>query len=71
MPDSLSVNDDRHDLAKQYLSSWFVIDFFSVFPFEKIMKSNGDFAGMVKIFRVSKLYKIVKIMRLIKVLKLM
>ena len=70
MPDGLGVNDDRRKLASNYIAGWFFIDFFSVFPFERIMKS-GDFAGMVKIFRVSKLYKIVKIMRLIKVMKLM
>ena len=68
---NLDVNDNRKDLAKKYCLGWFPIDFLSVFPFEKLMKSSGDFAGMVRIFRVSKLYKIVKIMRLIKVVKLM
>jgi len=70
-PNNLGVNDDRRNLAAAYIKGWFFIDFFSVFPFERIMTSNGDFAGMAKIFRVSKLYKIVKIMRLIKVMKLM
>ena len=70
-PNNLDVNDDRKKLIKAYCKGWFFIDFFSVFPFERIMTSNGDFAGMAKIFRVSKLYKIVKIMRLIKVMKLM
>jgi hypothetical protein len=67
----IDVNDNRKDLIKKYLVGWFPIDFLSVFPFEKLMTSSGDYAGMVRIFRVSKLYKIVKIMRLIKVMKLM
>ena len=28
---------DRKSIAKNYLSGWFAIDFFSVFPFEPII----------------------------------
>ena len=65
-----TIVGDRKKICKQYMCGWFAIDFMSIFPFEAILAS-GDFAGLVRIFRVSKIYKIVKIARLVRIFKFM
>ena len=64
--------DDRCSIAKEYLSGWFTIDFFSVLPFDVILEASTNGAGKVaRVARVGKLYKLVKITRLIRFLKML
>jgi hypothetical protein len=66
----VNVEDNRDVIAKDYLTSWFLIDTISVFPFEDVMNTS-DFTGLVRVFRIAKIYKITKIVRLMKVFKFM
>jgi len=68
--DETTIEGEKSKICKRYLCGWFTIDFLSIFPFEAILAS-GDFAGLVRIFRVSKIYKIVKIARLVRIFKFM
>ena len=63
--------EDRKVLAANYLTSWFLIDFISVFPFELLAENKSDYAGLVRIFRIAKLYKIIKVFRMVKLIKVM
>lgn len=74
---------DRKYIAYNYLTGWFLIDFFSIVPFEQIMPlflntGSGDGGGsnnikmtmLIRIPRIAKIYKLVKLFRMIKVIKL-
>ena len=37
--EDLSVEDDRKKIIYNYLGGWFIIDFVSVFPFDKIIQA--------------------------------
>ena len=72
--------DDRALIAKEYIKSWFLVDFLSILPFDVIMDlavvsdesgSTSDLNSFVRVTKVSKLYKLVKITRLIRMFKLM
>lgn len=57
-------------IAKNYLKSWFVIDFLSIFPFDLVLEGNGNFNNLVRVARIGKMYKVIRLLRLIKILKL-
>ena len=65
--------DNRWELAKGYLLSWFTIDILAIFPFEAMMgggNSGGDVNDMVRLARLGRLYKVFRLMKLIRLLKL-
>ena len=57
-------------IAKRYIFSvWFVIDFISIFPFERLASRSSGFASSVKLTKVFKLTRMVrlgKVMRRVK-----
>jgi len=67
---------DRKEIAIEYLKGWFMIDFFSIVPFEGIMKffindtGNIKMTVLLRIPRIAKIYKLVKLFRMVKVIKL-
>ena len=72
------LEDSRWEIAKDYIKSWFLIDFLSVLPFELIMIStddtnedSGNANKFVRMAKISKLYKLAKITKLIKMIKIM
>ena len=58
-------------IAKNYLTSWFVVDIVSAIPFDFVFMGMGGsakrFAGFT---RITKLYKIVRLVRLFRLLKI-
>lgn len=64
-------------IRRQYLKTWFFIDFFSTFPIDRIMEAVlvGDAAGgnvrAVKLIRIIRLVRLLKLARLLKMGKLM
>jgi len=59
------------------MSSWFVIDFLAIFPFEKVFMAGQEAAGassnvndMVRLVRLGRLYKILRLVRLFRIFKL-
>ena len=69
--EDFQITDDRKEIASQYITSWFIIDVFSVIPFDLFfMSHNGNINSMVKFARIGRLYKLIKLTRLVKMLKL-
>lgn len=81
------LNEDQHEvtdrklIAKEYLLSWFLIDFLSIFPIEVFVSSaveneeanyDATYANRVaRMSRISKLYRLAKITKLIRVFKIL
>ena len=72
------IVDSRKEIAKRYLSGWFVIDIVSILPLDIILLAFVEGSGsdaqvnrMIKMGKFSKLYKLIKITRLFRLLKLM
>jgi len=72
------IIEDRKVIAINYLQSWFLIDLFSIIPFDIIFVGGSDESSdsakvnqIVRITRISKLYKLVKVTRLIRMFKIM
>lgn len=63
---------DKDKIAKEYIKSWFIIDFISILPIDYIMLSSSNQATILARFaRIGKLYKLIRMIRLAKVLKLL
>lgn len=54
--------DNKWSICKHYLGTWFLVDFISIIPFNLIFK-QGDYAGLVRLTKLSKLYRLVKMLR--------
>lgn len=80
------VEDDRCQIAKNYILGWFLIDFLAIIPFDLVLQhvahehgldgeeqgdTSTDYNRMFRLSRISKLYKLIKITRLIRLAKLM
>ena len=66
------METDKGRIAKSYLFSWFIVDVISIFPFEFILKGEGNtnVGNLAKVSRIGKLYKLIKILRMIKMIRL-
>jgi hypothetical protein len=56
----------------KYLSTWFLVDFTSVIPFELIASTIGGANRMARFSRIGKIYKLIrmlKLMRLVRIVK--
>ena len=60
----LKVVTDRPTIAKNYLTSWFIIDAVAIFPFDLCMQTQKDYSSLARIARLPRLYKLLKITRL-------
>ena len=61
-------------LAKQYFKGWFLLDFFSSFPFNLVLAmffdlNNPDAARILKLIRVFRMVKILRMVRIKRLLK--
>ena len=56
---------DRKEIAKNYLKSWFFIDFIAVFPFNFIFQVNRDYSSLARLARLPRLYRLFKITKYI------
>lgn len=57
-------------IAYQYLTSWFVVDVLSIFPFDAILEGNANANALIRVARIGKMYKVIRLFRLVKILKL-
>jgi hypothetical protein len=59
---------NHRSIAKRYITSWFVLDVLSIFPFELILdeskKSVSSGMQAIRIARISKLNKLIRFLRL-------
>jgi hypothetical protein len=57
---------DRHQIAKNYLTGFFFMDFVSSIPFQLLTRGIG---GGGKLLKISKLPKITRMIRFVKIRK--
>lgn len=66
------------DIAINYLTSWFIIDFIAIFPtqtIEEAFKDGGDASSnaksikMVRLARLPRLYRLIRLLRMLKMLR--
>jgi hypothetical protein len=54
--------------VREYLTSWFILDLFSVIPFEIIIDVTG-FNRIARFTRIGKVYKIIRMMKMVRLIK--
>lgn len=62
---------DHRTIAKRYLSSWFIIDFLSVFPFEQLSAALSDSSddgdgSQLKLLKLTRILRLIKLTKLLK-----
>ena len=67
---NLDLVDDRCEVAKTYLKSWFIIDLVAIIPFEGFVPMNGEAANLVRFARIGRITKILKLLKLMRLMKL-
>lgn len=65
-----NIIEDRKQIAKRYLKSWFFVDLVSIIPFEIFLGNINDMNSMIKIVRIGRLYKLMKLSKLLKLFKI-
>ena len=70
-PDTYEIITDLKLIALNYLFTWFIIDFLSIFPFQLIMDSsvNSTTFKLLRLLRMPRLSKLIDIQRVKKILK--
>ncbi len=63
--DGILVSDGSK-IAKDYLTSWFPLDFLASFPIGWFVPGDDSSAGINKLFRMLRLFKLFRILRLLK-----
>ncbi|KAH9113978.1 hypothetical protein LEN26_006033 [Aphanomyces euteiches] len=59
------IHFDLKTIAKRYISSWFIIDFLSTFPFTSIVEDQGEVTKVLKLFRMLRLLRLFRMMRIL------
>ena len=70
--DEFELIEDRSVIAKNYLTSWFPIDFLAIFPFERVQGQDavGGANDMARLAKLGRLYKVLRLIKLVRLLKL-
>jgi|APSaa5957512535_1039671.scaffolds.fasta_scaffold356211_1 hypothetical protein len=76
--ESYEVIDDRKKIAKQYLLSWFLVDFLSIVPFELIVmfmdsykvKTAADLEDSESQAKINQMIRITRVSKLYKLVKI-
>jgi len=58
-------------VAVNYIKGWFLIDVFSIFPFEQLIDTVGNINQLLRVVRLSKLLRLVRMFRLARAYKYM
>lgn len=64
---------DPGQIASSYLRGWFVLDFFSSFPFDSVLAMTGssDSPDSARILKVIRIFRMVKILRMVRIKRLL
>lgn len=68
--DEFRIVEDRFKIAKSYAMSWFLIDFLSIFPLDRILISLENVNDLARLARLGRMYKLIKMLKLLRVLKI-
>jgi hypothetical protein len=60
--------DDFKQIAKNYATSWFIIDLVSVIPFDLILMTNS-MNRVTRFSRIGKLYRMIRLAKMVRILK--
>lgn len=60
-------------IASSYLKGWFLLDFFSSFPFDSVLAATGnsDSPDQARILKVIRIFRMVKILRMVRIKRLL
>ena len=58
-------------ITVNYIKGWFLIDIFSIFPFEQLIDTVGNINQLLRVVRLSKLLRLVRMFRLARAYKYM
>ena len=58
---------DKRQIAKEYLRSWFLVDFLSCIPMQLLAFTS--FNNLLKFTKISKFYRMLKVAKLTRILK--
>ena len=58
---------DKRQIAKEYLRSWFLVDFLSCIPMQLLAFTS--FNSLLKFTKISKFYRMLKVAKLTRILK--
>ena len=65
------LHDDRKEIAKSYMSGWFLFDLLAIVPFDLfVSKQNANVNDLIRITRIGRMYRLVKLVRLLKISKI-
>lgn len=62
---------NKKRIAKDYLTTWFFVDFFSILPLDLMEQVGMDANVLFRFFKIGKLYKLIRLTRLAKLFKLL
>ena len=62
--------DDRKEIAIHYMSTWFIVDFISIIPFDEFI-NRGKVNKLARFSRIGKIYKLVRLTKLTRLIKIM
>lgn len=57
------------EIAREYMSTWFAVDFISVIPFDLIFMM-GSVNRVTRIARIGKLYRLTRLLKLVRLAKI-
>lgn len=73
--EGFKIVDDFKEIARDYTSGWFLIDFVALIPFDIIFRGIDDegldSVSLVRIAKLGRISKILKLTRLIRILKIL
>lgn len=55
-------------IAKEYLTTWFFVDFISVIPFDLILMISS-LNRVTRIARIGRLYRLIRLIKMIRIFK--
>ena len=65
------IVEDRKMIARDYVTSWFPIDFLAIIPFDYLLVQDnyGEIVRFARIGRISRLVKMTRLLRILKIVK--
>ena len=65
------IVEDRKQIAKEYMYSWFLVDLLAIVPFDYILVQDNyqEIVRFVRLGRISKLIKMTRLLRILKIVK--
>ena len=68
--DEFIIVEDRKQIARKYLGSWFIIDLVAIIPFDLLISQDENFQDIIRFAKIGKISKLIKMTRLLRILKI-